>query len=249
MQVIAGILLIATPFGVPLIVSGAATIAGTALTPTPPRQKQLRDSPTYGIDRFDNPRGPEAHVPILYGAHTVKPVVIAESVTEAIQGVSPGDIRNTRRQEFRWLGIVAEGEIADITKICTTRSVFAAPCGSAPAGSCETIVTVRDVKRLAFTTRRKTRPVFGNASPPAAPHAASQAEGDLARPSRDSAPQVTVESAPSLRPARTASPTTSVTHEQRESEARRRGQGLREVLDNIQGEPVYVEGVDGPRRK
>ncbi len=116
-QIIAGILLIATPFGVPLIVSGTATIAGTALTPTPPRQKQLRDSPTYGIDRFDNPRGPEAHIPILYGEHTIKPVVINESVTEAIEGVSPGDIRNTRRQEFRWLGIVAEGEIADITKI------------------------------------------------------------------------------------------------------------------------------------
>ncbi len=117
LQVIAGILLIATPFGAPLIVSGVATIAGTALTPTPPRQKSLRDSPTYGIDRFENPRGPEAHVPILYGEHTIKPVVIAESVTEAIEGVSPGDIRNTRRQEFRWLGIVAEGEIADITDI------------------------------------------------------------------------------------------------------------------------------------
>ncbi len=116
-QIIAGILLIATPFGVPLIVSGTATIAGTALTPTPPRQKQLRDSPTYGIDRFENPRGPEAHIPILYGEHTVKPVVINESVTEAIEGVSPGDIRNTRRQEFRWLGIVAEGEIEDITDI------------------------------------------------------------------------------------------------------------------------------------
>ena len=117
LQIVAGILLIATPFGVPLIVSGAGTIAGTALTPTPPRQKQLRDSPTYGIDRFENPRGPEAHIPILYGEHTVKPVVIAESVTEAIEGVSPGDIRNTRRQEFRWLGIVAEGEIEDITDI------------------------------------------------------------------------------------------------------------------------------------
>src|SRR6188474_2813555 len=69
--------------GVPLMVAGAGTIAGTALTPTPPRTKSLRDSPTYGIDRFENPRGPDAFVPILYGEHRVKPVVIAESVREA----------------------------------------------------------------------------------------------------------------------------------------------------------------------
>src|SRR6185503_21215628 len=89
--------------GVPLMVSGAATIAGTALTPTPPRQKTLRDSPTYGIGRFENPRGADAHVPILYGEHRIKPVVIAESVHEATEGV----VGNTRQQEFRWLGVVA----------------------------------------------------------------------------------------------------------------------------------------------
>ena len=42
---------------IPLIVAGVATIVGTALTPTPPRQKTLRDSPTYGIDQFENPAG------------------------------------------------------------------------------------------------------------------------------------------------------------------------------------------------
>ena len=103
--------------GIPLMVAGAGTIAGTALTPTPPRQKNLRDSPTYGIDQFENPRGPDAHVPILYGVHRVKPVVIAESVTEAVEGVSPGDVRNTARQEFRWLGVICEGPVADVTDI------------------------------------------------------------------------------------------------------------------------------------
>ncbi|MCG3133221.1 MAG: hypothetical protein HMLKMBBP_00346 [Planctomycetes bacterium] len=103
--------------GIPLMVAGAGTIAGTALTPTPPRQKNLRDSPTYGIDQFENPRGPDAHVPILYGIHRVKPVVIAESVTEAVEGVSPGDVRNTARQEFRWLGVICEGPVADVTDI------------------------------------------------------------------------------------------------------------------------------------
>jgi hypothetical protein len=103
--------------GIPLMIAGAGTIAGTALTPTPPRNKSLRDSPTYGIDQFENPRGPDAHVPILYGIHRVKPVVIAESVTEAIEGVSPGDVRNTARQEFRWLGVICEGPVEDVTDI------------------------------------------------------------------------------------------------------------------------------------
>jgi hypothetical protein len=107
--------------GIPLMIAGAGTIAGTALTPTPPRQKTLRDSPTYGIDRFENPRGPDALVPLLYGEHRVKPVVIAESVTETSEGV----VGNTRQQEFRWLGVLAEGELADVWDIrINDREVF-----------------------------------------------------------------------------------------------------------------------------
>ena len=71
----------------------------------------------------------------------------------------------------------------------------------------------------------------------------------LAQPSGTLAPQVTVESAPVVRRARTVGDTRSVTTDQRDNEARRRAQGLREVLENIQGEPVYVEGVDGPARR
>ena len=107
--------------GIPLMVAGAGTIAGTALTPTPPRQKTLRDSPTYGIDQFENPRGPEALVPLLYGEQRVRPVVIAEAVREASEGV----VGNTRVQEFRWLGVVAEGEIESVWDILINdREVF-----------------------------------------------------------------------------------------------------------------------------
>jgi hypothetical protein len=107
--------------GIPLIVAGVGTIAGTALTPTPPRQKTLRDSPTYGIDRFENPRGPDAHVPILYGEHRMKPVVIAESVSELSEGV----VGNTRQQEFRWLGVVAEGVLDSVWDVrINDREVF-----------------------------------------------------------------------------------------------------------------------------
>jgi hypothetical protein len=102
---------------VSLAVASAATFAGTALTPTPPRQRTLKDSPTYGLKNFENPRGPEALVPILYGTHRLKPVVLAESVREAVEGVSPGDVRNTAEQEFRWLGAVAEGLVSDISEI------------------------------------------------------------------------------------------------------------------------------------
>ncbi len=107
--------------GIPLMVAGAATIAGTALTPAPPRSRSLRDSPTYGIDRFTNPRGPDALVPILYGEHRVKPVVIAESVREA----SENEFGNTRVQQFQWLGVVAEGEIESVWDIrINDREVF-----------------------------------------------------------------------------------------------------------------------------
>jgi hypothetical protein len=99
--------------GIPLMIAGAATIAGTALTPAPPRQKSLRDSPTYGIDQFENPRGPDAFVPVLYGEHQVKPVVIAESVTSIAENNVPGVDAQTR-QAVKWLGIVSEGEVEDL---------------------------------------------------------------------------------------------------------------------------------------
>jgi hypothetical protein len=99
--------------GIPLMIAGAGTIAGTALTPTPPRQKSLRDSPTYGIDQFENPRGPDAFVPILYGEHQVKPVVIAESVSSIAENNVPGVDAQTK-QAVKWLGVVCEGEVEDI---------------------------------------------------------------------------------------------------------------------------------------
>lgn len=113
-QVIAGILI---PGAGALIIAGAATALGTALAPTPPRRRELANSPTYGLDRFDNPRGPETHIPILYGEHEIKPAVIAESVFEVEEGVSPGDVANTRMQRFRWLGVLCEGPIAAVTGI------------------------------------------------------------------------------------------------------------------------------------
>lgn len=113
-QIIAGILI---PGAGALIIAGAATALGTALAPAPPRTRELADSPTYGIDRFDNPRGPETHIPILYGEHEILPAVIAESVSEVDEGVSPGDVANTRMQRFRWLGVLCEGPVSAVTGI------------------------------------------------------------------------------------------------------------------------------------
>jgi len=101
---------------IPLIIAGVATIAATALTPAPPRQKTFRDSPTYGIDKFDNPRGPDAMVPVLYGTHVVKPVVISESVSSIAENNVPGVDAQTQ-QAVKWLGVVAEGVISDISGI------------------------------------------------------------------------------------------------------------------------------------
>ncbi|MCK6478564.1 MAG: hypothetical protein HUU06_00285 [Planctomycetaceae bacterium] len=107
---------IGASIGVPLMISGAATVAGTALTPSPPRAKNLRDSPTYGIDQFDNPRGPDAFVAILFGTHRVKPVVIAESVSSVAENNAPG-VDAQKKQGVKWLGAVCEGEVADIRDI------------------------------------------------------------------------------------------------------------------------------------
>jgi len=120
LQIAVGALLtftgIGASIGVPLMVSGAATVAGTALTPSPPRQKSLRDSPTYGIDQFDNPRGPDAFVPILFGTHRVKPVVIAESVSSVAENNAPG-VDAQKRQGVKWLGAICEGEVSDVRDI------------------------------------------------------------------------------------------------------------------------------------
>jgi hypothetical protein len=102
---------------IPLIIAGVGTIIGTALSPTPPRPKdRLRDSPTYGIDQFENPRGPEAFVPILYGEHLVKPVVISESVSSIAENNAPGVDAQTK-QAVKWLGVVCEGEVEAITDV------------------------------------------------------------------------------------------------------------------------------------
>ncbi|MCK6482401.1 MAG: hypothetical protein L6R43_20310, partial [Planctomycetes bacterium] len=118
LQIVVGAVLTAVglgAIGVPLIISGAGTIAGTALTPNPPRQKNLRDSPTYGIDQFDNPRGPDAFLPLVYGVHRVKPAVIAESVHSIAENNSPG-VDAQKKQGVRWLGAL-EGEIEAIEDI------------------------------------------------------------------------------------------------------------------------------------
>lgn len=106
------------PLGEPLLAAGIAKVIGTVLMGAPPRPKQLRDSATYGIDQFENPRGPEAIVPILYGTHRVKPVVIAESANESVEGnASPGSVQNSKMQQFRWLGVIAEGQISSVTDV------------------------------------------------------------------------------------------------------------------------------------
>lgn len=106
------------PLGTSVFAAGVAKVIGTALMGAPPRPKQLRDSATYGIDQFDNPRGSEAVVPILYGTHRVRPVVIAESASEAVEGdASPGSVQKSKRQTFRWLGVIAEGEISSVTDV------------------------------------------------------------------------------------------------------------------------------------
>lgn len=107
---------IGSAIGVPLMVAGATTIAGTALSPTPPREKTLRDSPTYGVDRFENPRGNDAVVPILYGEHRVKPAVIAESVASIAENNVPGVDAQTK-QAVRWLGVICEGEIDSVRDV------------------------------------------------------------------------------------------------------------------------------------
>jgi hypothetical protein len=104
------------PMAAALAISAAATFVGTALQPQPPRSKQLRDSSTYGIDKFDNPRGPDVHVAILYGEHRIKPNVIVESVLELAEAGN-GGTPETRTQQFRWLGAGPEGEIAEFTEI------------------------------------------------------------------------------------------------------------------------------------
>lgn len=111
--------------GVPMMISGITHVIGTALAPAPPRDRSMSDSPTYGIDKFENPRGPELVVPILYGRHRVKPAVIAEAAFEVAEGVSPGSVSSTRRQGFRWLGVVCEGEVASIESLeINDRAVF-----------------------------------------------------------------------------------------------------------------------------
>lgn len=118
-EMVAGLALTAVglgAIGVPLYLAGLGTIAGTALSPSPPRVKTLRDSPTYGIDKFDNPRGSEALIPVIYGEHRTKPVVIAEAVREAVEGAS-GGANNTLSQQFRWIGVVAEGKLASVSEI------------------------------------------------------------------------------------------------------------------------------------
>jgi hypothetical protein len=60
-------------------------------------------------------------VPILYGEHRVRPVVIAEAVREAAEG----EMGNTRVQEFRWLGVIAEGEVESVWDLrINDREVF-----------------------------------------------------------------------------------------------------------------------------
>jgi hypothetical protein len=120
LELVVGALLTATGIlsevGIPLMIAGATTIAGTALSPTPPREKTLRDSPTYGIDRFENPRGSDAMVPILYGEHRVKPAVIAESVSSIAENNVPGVDAQTK-QAVKWLGVICEGRIDDVRDV------------------------------------------------------------------------------------------------------------------------------------
>ena len=119
LQIVAGIVLTAVgagAVGVPLMISGASTAIGTALMPSPPREKTLRDSPNYGIDRFANPSGSDALIPVVYGSPRIKPIVLAQSVRELVESHSPATSA-TRTQGFRWLGVLGEGEFAKITDL------------------------------------------------------------------------------------------------------------------------------------
>jgi hypothetical protein len=119
LQIVVGFVLTAfvPPLGLAMMMGGLLSVVGAMLTPSPPRQKTMRDSSTYGIDKFDNPRGSEAHVPVLYGTHRVKPAVIAESVTQTVEGVKHGDVGVLGKQEYRWLGVIGEGEISDVRDV------------------------------------------------------------------------------------------------------------------------------------
>ncbi len=124
LMIVAGVLLAVFTAGASLaltatslMVGGAVSLVGAMLAPSPARQKTMRDSSTYGIDKFENPRGSEANVPVLYGTHRVKPAVIAESVTQIVEGVLHGDVGVLGKQEYRWLGVIGEGEISDVRDV------------------------------------------------------------------------------------------------------------------------------------
>jgi hypothetical protein len=122
LEVVVGLALIAlggpAAIGVPLVISGEATMLGAALTSAPKntRRKTMRESPAYGVDQFENPRGPEAQIPILYGRHRIKPVVIAESVAAIAENNVPG-VDAQRRQAVKWLGVICEGEIESVEDV------------------------------------------------------------------------------------------------------------------------------------
>lgn len=67
------------------------------------------------------------------------------------------------------------------------------------------------------------------------------AAGDAPRRS-----QIELLDGPPTRPDTTVAPQMGALRTPQELEAERRAQGLRETLSNLQGAPVYVEGVDGP---
>lgn len=79
-QIVAGGILayFGNPYGVPLIVSGAAGFAATFLTA--PGNSSLASSPTYGFDELGNHRGEGEPIPVVYGEHMLTPLAISTLV-------------------------------------------------------------------------------------------------------------------------------------------------------------------------
>ncbi len=129
LQILAGVILTIFQMGyigVPLIISGVGTVAGTALTPQPPRQKTLSNSPNFGIDQFENPRGRDAFLPIGYGVFRVRLPVIQESVASVAENSTPG-VDAQKKQGFKWVGGM-EGPNESFTDIeINDRKVFNDP--------------------------------------------------------------------------------------------------------------------------
>lgn len=119
LQILAGAVLTifgAGALGVPLMISGAASIAGTALLQPPNMARGVSRSAHYGFDTFNNPRAIETPINVFYGERDVVPAVLMEAATSTAEAAGPG-VDPQRKQGLRWLGAVAEGPNIEIDNV------------------------------------------------------------------------------------------------------------------------------------